>query len=362
MVDKKKRGGRRSWPVKERKRFALLLYAILCERYGPEAPFERLKGALAKQRAQTRESTIRGWLPPLERLKAGPDGERVRSRDWQALRTPDLASLVEVSRVLDVSVDHLLGAAVPRRLSDREPLDNPAPGLLSYVVRDYVRRAKRGRRDGLAATVGGRLLDRQPAPLNAEYLAEVAEKRAVAIARRMPFIEPPFPDWPQPGDVLPDGRIVTNRSIFGLQLLDVDTQAFLARVCDRVFSEAEAWEENHKEVERGLVREHVRTLAPHAAEIATAVEELTGEATTNADILRRLLHVSQSPLSNIAQGDLMEMARNLKTYRERQRGLDLMRAEFKAALAEVLPSDEAIGSFEADEPDGYMKPDSPARP
>ena len=343
-----RRSGRRKWPLDQRKRFALLLYEILLERFGSDAPFERLKAALKKQGAKTSESTIRGWLPPLERLKAAPVGSAVRLRDWEALRTPDVVSLVEVSRVVDVSVDHLLGAAVPRRLSDREPLGNPASALLAYVVKDYVRRSERRRRDGLAATVGGRIVNGEPTPEDPDYLEEVAKRRADALARNMPFFAPSRPDWPRVGDVLPDGRIVTNREFNGLQVLEADAKAFLTRVSDRVFAEAEEWEENHKESERETVREHIRALRSHAAEIAMAMTEASPQPTTELDVVKQLLHTSLNPLSQLAQADLLILARTLKAYRERHHAFDKVHDEFMAAgRAAAASSDESLDALDA---------------
>jgi hypothetical protein len=161
----------------------------------------------------------------------------------------------------------------------------------------------------------------------------------------MPFIAPsrPFDDWPQPGDVLPDGRIVTNRFFDGLQVLDADAQALLARVADRVFADAEDWEESHKGAEREVVREHVRVLQKDSEEIATAQRELTGEATTEADVLRRLLRASLNPLSGPAGADVMMMARNLKAYRDQQHAFDKAREDFMTEVrASGLLSDESL--------------------
>jgi hypothetical protein len=344
----RKRGGRRSWPVARRKAFALRFYAVLCERFGEQAPFERLKAELARSSAQTRESTIRGWLPPLERLKTATDGSGVRARDWSALRTPDLSTLVELSRVLDVSVDYLLGADVPRRVSDRLELGNPGAALLAYVVRDYIGRATRQRRDGLAAAVGGRLSERE-VPDNPEYIAKVEELRAKAKAAQTRFRMPPLPetDWPQSGDVLPDGCIVTNRLTVAMLVLEADAQGLLRKVCDNVYETAEAWEESHKEAEREAVRKRVAELIPDAAEVARAMTEGTARATSQDEVLRRLLWASQSPLDSSAQTWINMMWLQLRGYRKKQARLLAIRkeadTELEAILDEEFGTDEALG-------------------
>jgi hypothetical protein len=169
----------------------------------------------------------------------------------------------------------------------------------------------------------------------------------MAVAKKTPFLMPPrsLHDWPKVGDALADGRIVTNRSVFGLQLLDADAKAFLERVCDQVFEEAEKWEDDHKESEREVVRQHVDHLSPNAQEIARAMVEGTGAPTTEADVLRRLLRACGDPLSPAAQTQIIAMGEQLRAYRQRRAQHQVHVKHLDAVIDEVLT--EAFGPDES---------------
>jgi hypothetical protein len=83
---------------------------------------------------------VRGWLPPAERLRQAPDGSTVTEAQWEALVTPDLASLKEVADVLNVSMDYLLGSDVPKRRSERTRIGVLSLELSRYVFDELARR------------------------------------------------------------------------------------------------------------------------------------------------------------------------------------------------------------------------------
>jgi hypothetical protein len=131
---------RRQWPVADRKRFALRLHRCI-ERRFKEAGVQHTNSAYVWFTRQleagtaTRESTVRGWLPPRKRLESYVrDGSGVRPRDWAALKTPDLTTLCDVADTLDVSMDYLRGKRVPMRTSEREPIGELAGALREFVL------------------------------------------------------------------------------------------------------------------------------------------------------------------------------------------------------------------------------------
>lgn len=311
--------GRRSWPVNVRKAFALRLYLALRLRFGKNAPFERLKKALKEQGALTVESTVRGWLPPIQLLDQDPRwGKFVRRRDWEALRTPDLPALREVAEILDVSVDYLLGYPVPLARTDRELVSDLASQLALHIATDYDRRASTRRRDGLAAVLGGKLLERQPFPYRSDWEEET-----------------------QPVRFGPSGDIITNRGVLGLQHMQLDYKAFLQQLCDRVFREADEWEREHKELERAAVRKDVAELHQVAAEIAEAEKEMTGAAPTEGDILRRLLRAALEPLDVRLQTEVIMMRDHLTTSRKRRENMEAFtRRVVERTIPEILAAQE----------------------
>ena len=297
-----KRGGRRSLSVERRKRFALTLYAVIRDRC---RSFEQFKKLLAKKKTTVREVTIRGWLPPLERLDQDPDaGSRVFRRDWESLRAADLPGLLEVAEILDVSIDHLLGYPVPERRSDREPVGELATALIDYVVRDYIRRAPHQRRDGLAETVGG-LLNSEP----------------LSVRRKMPA----HGDASSGTFQIDVGNAVLLRRLL---LVVNNPQSFLAQTADWTFQRAERWEEEHKEPERQLVRDEVRRLARHLDVLSLELERSPDQ------VLMVLLDGALDPLDPNKQSWVLGLGRDLRAYQERAASDTAAEEEFATSFAE----------------------------
>jgi hypothetical protein len=141
MYVKRSTRGRQPVPVTERKRFALRLYACILDECGSFESFKKLLG----EKARVRESTVRNWIPPLTRLNVDPvRGKGVLKRDWEALHSPDFASVVELAALLNVSVDYLLGSDVPRRLTDRQPVGELSKALFDHLFTQYPQRAAAG--------------------------------------------------------------------------------------------------------------------------------------------------------------------------------------------------------------------------
>ena len=263
-----KKGGRVSLSVQQRKSFALLLYTVIQERCGT---FEQFKKLLAKKRARVSEGTVRGWIPPLERLNTDPSrGSGVRPVDWSELKTPDLPGLLEVADVLDVSIEFLLGYPVPQRRSDREPPGELARALVEHVIRKYCARSAHSRRDGLAEVVGGRWLRRPTATEGKQLDGVVADVGNPGLRQHL---------WLQ----------VEN------------PQRYLEQVTEMVFDNAERWEDKHKEPERQAVRDAIGGLMQHVPVLATRV----GKATE--DLLQILLAAALSPLSPDSQASVTSL-------------------------------------------------------
>lgn len=283
--------GRRSWPLDRKRTFALRLYGVLCQRFGSDAPFERLKKELLRSGALVSESTIRGWLPPLERLKAGPNGMRVRKLDWDQIRTPDVTSLAEVSDLLDVSVDFLFGADVPQRVSDRREHESFGVSMLHHVVREYVGRPTKPDVDGLAHVIGAtmRAYVRYANPAEAHHESEVTGTVTV----------------------LPGGEIIVQQHTHPFadrnEILVADTHVFLQHVDSLIFDAADAWNAEHLERMRRSVREGVKDLRAKLPALVTAMQAQTGVTKTRADILELLLDCALEPLNSAAQGALLTL-------------------------------------------------------
>lgn len=301
-------------------------YGVLTARSSQAAPFEWLKKELAKRSAKTAESTIRNWLPPLSLLRQDGGGGAVRRVDWENLTTPDLAQLCEVASLLNVSMDYLIGEDVPQRLTDRKQVGNLAREFLAHVVRDYERRTSGGsefhrrRRDGLAFAIGGHLKEGQPTPR--------PKKRG-----------DPLPSV-NVGDVLEDGGIITNRGLAGLQVLKADPQIFLARVCDRIATEADQWETDHVESEWEAVRRDIAKLRPHAAEIAAALRDQTHEPATEAIVNDRLLKAALDPSDARAVADVILFREYLEGYRKREERWTKVLKTFEGG-PDAKPSEQA---------------------
>lgn len=127
--------------VQARKSLALRLYGCILDKCGSFEAFKRL----LREEARVRESTVRGWLPPLTRLNLDPiAGGKVLKRDWESVRSPDFPSIVELAQLLNVSVDYLLGFPVPKRLTDRQPVGELSVALLDYLISEYPTRRAAG--------------------------------------------------------------------------------------------------------------------------------------------------------------------------------------------------------------------------
>lgn len=137
----------------QKKTLALRLYAQILEKY---SSFERFKKALRTAGARTSEGTVRGWMPHFELLRQDPiEGSKVEERQWKELQTPKLPQLVEVSAILGVSVDWLLGGSVA------PPLKDFASSLKEHLEAHCT--AEKGdmpRLSALANVLGGRLARR----------------------------------------------------------------------------------------------------------------------------------------------------------------------------------------------------------
>jgi hypothetical protein len=91
---------------------------IIDERYESYYAFSQ---ALAARGRQALSSTIRGWLPPQNRWRQKPNGQAVRKIDWEAVRIPDGASLMEFCELLSVRADYILfGEGSPSRGQSRD--------------------------------------------------------------------------------------------------------------------------------------------------------------------------------------------------------------------------------------------------
>jgi len=224
--------------------------------------------------------------------------------EWERGRSfPGYDSLRLIAEKLDVSIDWLMGFPVPRRLSARKPVGELARAVRNHVARQYNRHTHRDRRDGLAFAMGGSLADGDaPRP----------KKRG-----------DPWPPMPKVGDELPDGRIVTHCGPLTLRVLDVDPHRFLERICDRVFAEAEAWEDANKESERELVRNDIRALLRDAEPVA----QMLGR--TRENLLEELLAASLDPLDRKAQAGVY-------VAREAWRGEKARRENWDNAIAEIV--------------------------
>lgn len=241
-----------------------------------------------------RAGSLRRFAEILYGDLSAKDPRAPRVREWiRGRNLPAAESLRLIADKFDVSVDWLLGFEVPERRTDRERVGDLALALSQYVARDYDRRAERQRRDGLAAAMGGKLVDVEPP--------------------RPSKPGEPWPDPPSPGDALSDGRIVTHQTFFsGLRVLDVDPQVFLGRVCDSVFRDAEAWEEAHQEDERTAVRDSVAELL---ADFETVVKAMGGE---RESVYRDLINAALDPLNTHAQSGIIGLGRMRRQHVQQQ--------------------------------------------
>lgn len=181
-----KKGGRRQLAVSAKKAFALRLYSRICECYSQDtskfatsdSPFEWFKRRLTKEHQRrvdagdkmpiVDESTVRGWLPPLEKLdRDRKHGSKVLERDWEALRGPDLPQLLEVAQLLgDTSLDYLVGKHVSPSVKQRMRVGKAAEELVRHAVEHY-KEEKRWRLDpvfeqALAEVLSGQIVAPRP--------------------------------------------------------------------------------------------------------------------------------------------------------------------------------------------------------
>lgn len=289
---------------------------------------EKLKSLIAIEGSQ------RALARKLRHGDASDTDYSPRVGEWlRGKNLPGFNNLQRIAQVCDVSVDWLVGFDVGRRRTDREPIGDLSRALLEHVVRFYEARADGRRRDGLANALGGKLQENEPVP------AEARKRMA----------DSGF-DWPSPGDVLPDGRIVTNRGVFGLQLLEVDPQALLERISEGIVEAAETWEQENQEAERQRVREDILRLLPFAAEIASAVEAMTGTVMTKADVLGQLLHAALNPLEPNSLTDVLLFQNHLGAFRRRSQTWSSLETEIVAdIIAQIGRADEESHSLDSGE-------------
>lgn len=220
--------------------------------------------------------------------------------------------LALIANCADVSVDWLLGFEVPRRRTDRELIGDLARELVRELVNRYDGRATRARRDGLSHHVGG-TIEREIEP---EGLA----LSPIAV-----------------GEQLVDGRVVLGDGVFGLQLLAVDPQEFLARMykivdsrefletlCEIVIRRANAWELDHEESEVSAVRDAVRTTFAQLS------------SSRDPDILERLLRAALNPLDSRAQAALHSAQRDVARASQKREVESRNLAAFDAELRELV--------------------------
>lgn len=108
---------RRTHDLQLKKAISIRLQRIIEERYESLYAFSQ---AMEAQGKHALSSTVRGWLPPQRLWKLKPDGRAVRRVDWEAVKIPDGATLIEFCEILSVRADYiLLGDGVPSRLQTR---------------------------------------------------------------------------------------------------------------------------------------------------------------------------------------------------------------------------------------------------
>jgi len=293
-------------------------------------PSKRAGGRLGDQfreklkRLVIREGSQRAFAKKLRVGGASEVDYSPRVGEWLAGKNlPGFESLQRIASVCDVSVDWLFGFDVGQRLTDREPVGELSRALVDHVLRIYETRADSRRRDGLAHVLGGILLERQSVPPH--VVRPTVDDTNVR-----------DDDWPKVLDTLPDGRIVTNRSLFGLQLLEVDAQAFLSRVADRVVTDADVWEQENQEIERSRVREDVLRLLAFASEVAEAEGAATGTTVQSSDVLERLLHAALNPLEPSAQANILILKESLAAFRKKRESLNSLHAALAEDIAAIL--------------------------
>jgi hypothetical protein len=296
-----------------RRKLAVRLYGRIRASFEGDAPFEGLKAELSRLRAAAKESTVRGWLGPLEKHKRSPDGRTLTDRD---LTTPDLQTLHEVANIVDVSVDYLLGADVPPTVSAREPIGELGRALVDHVIRDYARRAGHGRRSGLAAVLGGRLL---------EVSTPRSKKRGE-----------PLPQVPELHSHLSDDRIVVHRGLDSLMALEVDPLVAIDRVSKLVFRDAEDWEWRYQDHERTAVRAEVRRLLGDVDAVAAAIGE------PREVVLERLAAAALDPLDPQAHAAVVVMQEMYRSASERKELWEAQFLELRTRATEAAL--EALGA------------------
>lgn len=244
--------------------------------------------------------------------------------DWVRGRNlPRSDSLFRIANAFNVSTDWLLG----RVDNEREWVGDLANRLLHHVFDAYSRRAPRHRRDGLAHVLGGRIAEAEPPGPTKQ--GEV---------------------WPSPvkvGDTLPDGRIITHLTLLGLLVLDVDAALFLDSVTDRVFREAEAWEESHKEVERERVRADIGEMLDDIPGVAASIKiggalDYVATAEERERVLKQLLAASLDPLGPIKAAEVITTFQRWRDSRVRKDHLEAMMANTHARLLANTKADPAL--------------------
>jgi hypothetical protein len=136
---------RRTHDYRLKRAISIRLQLIIEER------FESLYGFSQAMEAQGKTalaSTVRGWLPPQKLWKAKPNGRAVRRVDWESVKVPDGATLIEFCEILCVRTDYiLLGDGVASRSQTRAhsalELDVAAHVAESLGARGFLRWSSR---------------------------------------------------------------------------------------------------------------------------------------------------------------------------------------------------------------------------
>ena len=109
---------RRTHTTRQKRAIATRLQGIIEERF---RTFYRFKVEMRKGGAAELASTVRGWLPPQKAWKAKPDGKALRRLDWEEIRLPNVAPLMQFCDFLKVRADFVLfGTGAPYRGQERD--------------------------------------------------------------------------------------------------------------------------------------------------------------------------------------------------------------------------------------------------
>lgn len=109
--------GQRTASQKTKKAVSMRLQAIIDERFGNLYQFKKW---LRASNAGGLAMTVQRWLPPQAKWRRKPNGEAVSKADWDAIKLPQCATLMEFCDLIGVSADYLLfGLGTPYRSESR---------------------------------------------------------------------------------------------------------------------------------------------------------------------------------------------------------------------------------------------------